>query len=69
MTENTAEAQAKAIAAEYGRWTAKEDIRINGVLAFHAGDAVPVSTVEAGTVSEDQVVGSNTKAAAAAKEG
>lgn len=67
MSENTAEAHAKAIAEEYGQYSATEDIRINGVLAFHAGDRVPASTVEAGTVDKSQVEA--VKAAAKTKEG
>lgn len=59
---------AAAQAAEYGKYVAKEPIRINGARAFNPGDPVPVSHVESGVVSKEQVVGSNTKTAAAVKE-
>jgi hypothetical protein len=51
--------------AEYGRWVAKEAINIGGVRAFNPGDPVPASHVENNVVSKDQVVGANTKTAAA----
>jgi hypothetical protein len=66
MSEQTAEAHAEAIRAEYSRWVATEVIYIKGVRAFNVGDAVPVSHVEAGTVDKSQVAGVNTKAAAVA---
>ena len=56
-------------AAEYGKWVAKDVILIDGGRAFNPGDPVPVGHVESGLVSKDQVVGAQTKAAAAVKEG
>lgn len=54
-----------AQAAEWGRWVAIEPIDINRARAFNVGDPVPVSHVESGVVRKDQVVGANTKTAAA----
>lgn len=65
MSEQTAEAHAEAIKAEYSKYVAKEAITLDGVNAFAKGDAVPISTVESGKVSKDQVVGANTQAAKA----
>lgn len=66
MSEMTVEQHREAVRAEYSKWVATEVIEINGVRAFNPGDAVPVSHVESGVVSKDQVTGANTKAAAAA---
>lgn len=46
---------ADAIAAEYGRYVAAEDIFIAGGRAFNAGDPVPVSHVTRGVVTAEQV--------------
>jgi hypothetical protein len=43
--------------AEWGRYVAKEPIFVDGVRAFNAGDPVPVSHVESGVVTSEQVVG------------
>lgn len=61
MSEQTAE----AYAAEWGKWVAKDAIFFGTARAFNAGDPVPVSHVDRGVVSKDQVVGANTKAAEA----
>lgn len=55
--------------AEWSRWVAKEPINIGGARAFNPGDPVPASHVDNGVVSKDQVVGANTKTAAAVTEG
>jgi hypothetical protein len=68
MSEMTAEQYAEAQAKEYGKYVAKEPIDLGGARAFNTGDPVPVGHVERGVVREDQVAGTNTKAAAAAKE-
>ena len=47
---------------EYGTYVAKEPINIGYARAFNEGDPVPVSHVERGIVSEDQVVKASTKA-------
>lgn len=54
-TPSTAEELRAAQATEYGTYTAKEAIRLDGVLAFNAGDAVPVSHVKRGIVASAQV--------------
>jgi len=64
-TPATAEDHEKATAKEYGQYVAKEAIEIGGARAFNAGDPVPASSVESGAVDRSQVVGSNTKTAAA----
>lgn len=66
MSETTAEDARRATEAEYNRYVAKEVIFVDGGRAFNPGDPVPVSHVERGVVRDDQVVGSNTKAAKAA---
>jgi hypothetical protein len=65
---STAEEFRSAQEAEYSKYVAKEPISIGGARAFNPGDPVPVSHVESGVVSKDQVVGANTKTAAAVKE-
>jgi hypothetical protein len=55
--------------AEYGKWVASEVIFIGGARAFNPGDPVPVSHVEGGVVDKSQVVGAQSKTAAAVKEG
>lgn len=50
------------IAAEYGTYVAAEAIFIAGARAFNQGDAVPVSHLERGVVTAEQVVKANTKA-------
>jgi hypothetical protein len=52
--------------AEYGTYVAERPIDIGGARAFNAGDPVPVSHVERGVVSEDDVVKASTKAGKAA---
>lgn len=52
--------------AEYGTWIANKAINIRGARAFNIGDPVPVSHVESGVVSEDDVDRKTTKAAKAA---
>jgi hypothetical protein len=49
-------------AKEYGVYVANQAIFIDGARAFNAGDPVPVSHVERGVVSVDEVVKSSTKA-------
>jgi hypothetical protein len=44
-----------ALVAEWGVYTAKGKIMIDGVLAFNQGDPVPVSHVTRGVVSRDDV--------------
>ena len=41
--------------AEWGQYVATEAIDINGVRAFNAGNAVPVSHVQRGVVDKSQV--------------
>lgn len=53
--------------AEYGTYLAAKPINIRGARAFNTGDPVPVSHVERGVVSEDDVVKASTKAGKAAK--
>lgn len=47
---------------EYGTYVANKPIDIRGARAFNIGDPVPVSHIEAGVVSEDDVDKQNTKA-------
>lgn len=60
--------QRSAIEREYGTWVALVAIDIDGGRAFNPGDPVPVSHVQRGVVSSEQVARSTTKAAAAAVE-
>jgi hypothetical protein len=60
-TPATAEELRAAQEAEYGTYTAKEQIKIDGALAFNIGDAVPVSHVKRGVVSSSQVEKSTTE--------
>lgn len=62
----TVEEVRAALAAEYGTYVALAPIDINGARAFNAGDPVPVSHVERGVVSADQVAKTTTKAGRAA---
>lgn len=64
----TAEDRRAAQQAEYGRFVAKEQIFVDGALAFGPGDPVPVSHVESGVVDKSKVVGANTKTAAVVKQ-
>lgn len=66
MAEQTLEEYQKAQAAEYGTYVAKQPIDVNGARAFNTGDPVPVSHVERGVVSADQVARTTTKAGRAA---
>lgn len=72
MTEPDPFAEAKALRQtqikEYGQYVAVTPIDILGARAFNVGDPVPVSHVENGVVSAEQVARSTTKAAAAATE-
>lgn len=61
----TVEEMKAALRKEYGTYVAVVPIDILGARAFNAGDAVPVSHVEGGVVSPDQVAKVSTKAAAA----
>jgi hypothetical protein len=63
---DTAEEYRRAQEKEYGSYVATAPIDIYGARAFNVGDPVPVSHVEGGIVPRDRVVGSTTKAAAAA---
>lgn len=58
----TAEELRDALRAEYGVYVAVTPIDINGARAFNEGDAVPVSHVERGVVTTDQVAKVTTKA-------
>ena len=51
----TAAEAREAIRTEYGQYRAAVDIDINGVRAFNAGDPVPISHVEGGIVSSEEV--------------
>lgn len=51
----TVEEYRAAQEAEWGQYVANEAIDINGVRAFNAGNAVPVSHVERGVVDKSQV--------------
>lgn len=55
--------------AEYGTYVANKPITIRGARAFNEGDPVPVSHVESGTVSADDVVKTSTKAGKALTTG
>lgn len=62
MSDPTANAElspeqelAERQASEYGTFRAAQRINIDGALAFKKGDPVPVSHVERGVVTEDQV--------------
>lgn len=57
---------ADALAKEYGVYVATQTIYLEGARAFNVGDAVPVSHVERGVVSAEQVAKQSTKAAQAA---
>jgi hypothetical protein len=54
-TPDTAEALRAEQEKEYGTYTAKEAIFIDGVRAFNEGDPVPVSHVKRGVVDSKQV--------------
>jgi hypothetical protein len=58
----TADDAERAALAEWGVYVALEAIDIGGVRAFNRGEAVPVSHVERGVVSPDQVAKRTTKA-------
>ena len=58
----------QAQAAEYGTYVANKPINIGAARAFNPGDPVPVSHVEAGTVSTDDVEKTTTKAGKALTE-
>lgn len=60
------EEYAAAQAAEYGQFRAVVPINIGNARAFNVGDAVPVSHVENGVVSKEQVERVATKSAAVA---
>ena len=68
MPEKTVEQYRAEQAAEWGTYVASEVININGARAFNVGDPVPVSHVEAGVVTSEQVAKTTTKAGAAALE-
>lgn len=55
MTAKTVEDAAEAIRQEYGTYVAKGPIDIDGARAFNTGDAVPVSHVASGVVSQTSV--------------
>lgn len=59
----------EAQAAEYGVYVAAHAIDIDGARAFNAGDAVPVSHVDRGVVSADDVKKTTTKAGQALAAG
>lgn len=48
--------------AEYSVYVANKPINVGNARAFNVGDPVPVSHVERGVVSEDDVVKQSTKA-------
>ena len=64
----TAEDVRAAQIKEYGTYVAKDTIFIDGARAFNVGDAVPVSHVDRGVVSADEVVKVSTKAGQAVVE-
>lgn len=68
MPEKTVEQYRAEQAAEWGTYVAAEVININGARAFNVGDPVPVSHVESGVVTSEQVAKTTTKAGAAALE-
>ncbi|HET7736455.1 MAG TPA: hypothetical protein VFK52_10795 [Nocardioidaceae bacterium] len=65
MPESDDEYRAAQV-AEYSVYVASKEILIDGARAFGPGDPVPVSHVERGVVSEDDVVKQSTKAGKAA---
>ena len=58
----------QAQSKEYGTYVATVAIDIGTARAFNVGDPVPVSHVERGVVSSDQVAKTTTKAAERAVE-
>lgn len=54
-TPATAEELRAAQEAEYSRYRANQQIKLDGVLAFNPGDAVPVSHVTRKVVDKNQV--------------
>jgi len=54
-TPATGEEHRAVQVAEYGRYRAKEQIKLDGALAFNVGDLVPASHVTRGIVDQDQV--------------
>lgn len=69
-TEQTVEEYKAAQSAEWGRYVAAENIDIGGARAFNAGDPVPASHVDAGTVAKSQVtqIATKTEAVKAAEK-
>lgn len=59
----------EAQGAEYGTYVAAGPINIHGARAFNTGDPVPVSHVERGVVSLDQVKKITTRAGQALASG
>lgn len=59
-----------ALQAEWGQFTAKEPIDIDGVRAFNVGDPVPASHVKGAVVAKSQVeqVATKTEAVKAAEK-
>jgi hypothetical protein len=51
----TGEEQRAAQAEEYGKYRAKQPIKVDGVLAFNTGDLVPASHVTRQVVDKDLV--------------
>lgn len=70
MSEPTLEGYTAEQNKVWGKYVAKERIYIGGALAFNPGDPVPSSHVDRDNapVAKSQVVGANTKAAAAATQ-
>ena len=62
MPEMTTAQYREALGAEWGTYVAVAPIDINGARAFNEGDPVPVSHVDGGVVTTDQVKKVSTKA-------
>lgn len=64
----TVDDQGDAYRKEYGVYVATSTIYVGSARAFNAGDPVPVSHVESGVVSSEQVAKRDTKAGRAVTE-
>jgi hypothetical protein len=67
-TPKTVEEFRQEQVAEWGTYVATTPIFIEGIRAFNVGDAVPVSHIDRGVVSTEQVAKRTTKAGQAATQ-
>lgn len=68
MPDQTPDDVRAAAARDYGQFVAKTAIFVGNARAANPGDPIPASLIEAGVISRDDVVGVNTKTAAAVKD-